>query len=110
MQWKIEDRWFKIDKKTNTPKNAIIFITICCYLSLLVNKLEKSTLIANLTTIIIFIFINLPNIILRFKDKNIERPFKVPLNIGNVPIPSVIGLICNLYLCYVITFDNYLEL
>jgi APA family basic amino acid/polyamine antiporter len=32
-------------------------------------------------------------IVLRIKDKNIERPFRIPFNIRNIPVISVLGIL-----------------
>ena len=88
----------KIDEKTKTPINAIIFITVSTLLSLFVGNLENSVVLSNITTMILFMAINLSAIILRFKKPDVERKFKIPVNVNNVPIPSVIGFLSSLML------------
>ena len=95
----------KIDKKTNTPINAIIFITIVSILGVFIGNLENVTSLTNISTISIFILMNLSVIVMRFTKPNHSRHFKVPFNINNVPIPSLIGLISSIIFIYV-TISN----
>ncbi len=86
----------KIDNQTKTPVNAIIFITVVSILGIYLGNLEKVTSITNISTISIFIMMNLSVIIMRFTKPNHKRHFKVPFNIKNIPIPSLIGLISSI--------------
>lgn len=95
----------KIDKKTNTPINAIIFITIVSILGVFIGNLENVTSLTNISTISIFILMNLSVIVMRFTKPDHSRHFKVPFNINNVPIPSLIGLISSIIFIYV-TISN----
>ncbi len=81
----------KIDETTKTPINAIIFITACTLLALGAGNLENSVIFSNITTMILFTAVNLSAVILRFKKPDAERKFKIPFNINNIPIPSLIG-------------------
>jgi len=100
----------KIDKKTRTPKNSIIFLTIATLLGMFLKNLQNATLFTNLGTLLIFFLVNLSNIILRLKKPDIKRPFKSPLNIKNIPITSVIGGFTSIIFCYLIFKNNMLEL
>ena len=95
----------KIDKKTNTPINAIIFITIVSIIGVFIGNLEKVTSLTNISTISIFILMNLSVIVMRFTKPNHSRHFKVPFNINNVPVPSLIGLISSVIFIFV-TISN----
>jgi len=81
----------KIDEKNNTPKNAIILITIITMFGLLFGNLENIAAITNIFTIIVFFIVNISVIQLRIKKPDQDRPFKIPFNINNIPIPSLIG-------------------
>lgn len=57
---------------------------------------ENIVTVANITVftiVITFVLVNLSLIWLRYKEPNIERPFKVPLNIGKFPILPFLGLV-----------------
>jgi len=80
-----------IDENTNTPKNAIILITIITMLGLLFGNLENIATATNVFTIIVFFIVNIAVISLRIKKPDHARPFKIPWNINNIPISSLIG-------------------
>ena len=86
----------KIDKTTHTPINAIIFITIISMLGLLFKNIENSAAIANFFTIILFLIVNIAVILLRIKDPDRNRPFKIPFNIYDIPITSIIGTLSSI--------------
>lgn len=86
----------KIDEKTHTPKNAIILITIISLFGLLFKNIETSVAVANFFTIIIFFIVNIAVILLRIKDPDRKRPFKIPFNIYDIPITSVIGALSSI--------------
>jgi len=100
----------KIDEKTHTPKNAIVFITIASLLGMLLKNLENTTLFTNFGTLFLFFLVNLANIILRIKKPNIKRPFKAPLNIKNIPTTSIIGGLSSILFCYLIIKNNMFNL
>ncbi len=86
-----------IDKKTNTPINAIIFITITSILLIfLIRDFDKLISFSNISIFIVFIIMNLSVIVLRYKYPKKKRVFKVPFNLNNLPIPSIIAIIIGL--------------
>ena len=88
----------KIDSTTNTPVNAIVFITILSILGLGLGNLENSVIVTNIMTMVLFFLINLSAIILRIKQPDRERNFKIPGNIMNIPVPSIIGVVSSFIL------------
>ena len=100
----------KIDEKTRTPKNSIIFLTIATLLGMSLKNLQNATLITNFGTLFLFFLVNLANVIIRQKKPDIKRPFKAPLNIKNIPLTSVIGGLTSILFCYLIIKNNMLEL
>ena len=98
---KLPGNFDKIDKVTNTPKNAIILVTVVTFIGLFLGNLENSVYITNIGVFVLFAIVNLAVIVYR-KKNNDKRPFKIPLNINNIPIPAVIGLISSLYFGYVL--------
>ena len=98
---KIKFNLDKIDKKTNTPINAIVLFTIICILSLLIGNLEIITTYCNIATTIIFILINIAVIRLRYKYPEKVRRFKIPFNINDIPILSIIGIVLSVVFTFV---------
>jgi APA family basic amino acid/polyamine antiporter len=95
---KAMSRFAYISPKRNTPVAALVLILIVMCSFALIGRIEVVALIANLFIFITFILVNLSVIILRRKEKDIKRPFRIPLNISGIPVISVLGIIMTLIL------------
>jgi APA family basic amino acid/polyamine antiporter len=91
-------RFAYVSPKRQAPVAALVLILIvmCCFA--LIGRIEVVALIANLFIFITFILVNLSVIILRRKDKDIKRPFRIPLNISGIPVISLLGILMTLIL------------
>jgi APA family basic amino acid/polyamine antiporter len=88
----------KIHYKTRTPWVAIIVIML---ISMGFTFIGDIVIVANITVfavVITFAVINLVVIVLRYTEPNIERKFKVPINIGKFPILPLFGLGISVYM------------
>jgi APA family basic amino acid/polyamine antiporter len=88
----------KIHFKTKTPWIAIIVILIT---AIAFTFFGDIVIIANITVfaiVITFGAVNLSVIVLRYTEPNIERKFKVPLNIGKFPILPLFGIGISVYM------------
>lgn len=83
----------KVHYKTRTPWIAIILIGIASIGFLFIGEIDFLASVTNYTLFASFIFINASAVILRYTSPNIERPFKMPLNIKGIPILSILGII-----------------
>ena len=84
-----------INKKTQTPIVAIVFISVFAYLLTYIKNVELSTTITNSFIFIIFTLVNLSSIIINYKkDKG-------------VPIYSVIGLATTIIMTCLSFTNNY---
>jgi basic amino acid/polyamine antiporter, APA family len=84
--------------KRKTPAAALLLILIISSSFAMIGAIET---IANITVIFIFvtfIVVNLSVIILRVRDNKLKRPYKIPLNINNIPVISVLGILFTLVL------------
>ena len=82
-----------------TPVVAIVGAAIVSILFLLPGNIRDVALIANFTLFITFIIINTAVIRLRQTMPDVPRPYRIPGNIGRVPIPAVLGIVtCLLFL------------
>jgi amino acid transporter len=88
----------KVSEKGKTPIAALILITIVMGAFALIGDIEIVARIAAIFIFITFIMVNLSVIFLRVKDKEMKRPFRIPLNINNIPVISVLGILCTLVL------------
>ena len=91
-----------IDESTNTPKNAIILITIITMFGLLFGNLENIATATNIFTIFVFFIVNISVISLRIKNPDDDRPFKIPFNINNIPITSLLGALSSIVLIIIL--------
>lgn len=83
----------KVNKKRRTPHMAILAIMVISILFALIADIGLIAELTNFTLFITFGIINLSVIVIRFKYPKEERRFKMPLNIGKVPILAVLGFI-----------------
>ena len=96
----------KVDPKTQTPKNSIIFITVISIIGLLLGNIENAAIFTNISTMVIFIIINLAVITLRITKPDMKRPYRIPFNIKNIPVPAIMGLLSNLLLLIILVVYN----
>ena len=82
----------KIHSKTKTPWVAIITIMIIAFGFSLIGDIVVVANIAVFAVVITFSAVILSLIVLRYTQPNIERGFKVPINIGKFPVLPVFGL------------------
>jgi APA family basic amino acid/polyamine antiporter len=90
----------KIHFKTKTPWIAIIVIMITAAAFTLIGDI---VIVANITVfaiVITFAAVNLAVIVLRYTEPDIERKFKVPINIGKFPILPLFGVGISVYMAF----------
>ena len=90
----------KIHFKTKTPWIAIIVIMITAIAFTFIGDI---VIVANITVfaiVITFAAVNLAVIVLRYTEPDIERKFKVPINIGKFPILPLFGLGISVYMAF----------
>ncbi len=100
----------KVHKKRKTPWVAALIILFFALALLQLTKIEIVASISALATLIAFIAVNVALIYLRFTQSSLARSFRVPLNIGQIPVPAVMAIIFCLifitqfqFIVYVIT-------
>lgn len=91
-------RFSKISQKRNTPVSALVLILIVMCAFALIGNIETIARIANVFIFITFLIVNLSVIVLRLKHKTTKRPFKIPFNINNIPVTSVLAILLILFL------------
>jgi len=90
----------KIHFKTKTPWVAVIVILITSIAFTLIGDI---VIVANITVfaiVITFAAVNLAVIVLRYTEPDIERTFKVPINIGKFPVLPLFGLGISMYMAF----------
>jgi APA family basic amino acid/polyamine antiporter len=95
----------KINSKTKTPWVAVVVIML---ISIGFSFIGDIVIIANITVfaiVITFAAVNLAVIVLRYTEPDIERKFRIPINIGRFPILPMFGLGISLYMAFQFEFQ-----
>ena len=90
----------KIHFKTKTPWVAIIVIMAASIIFTLIGDVVIVANIAVFAIVITFASVNLAVIVLRYTEPDIERKFRVPINIGKFPILPLFGLGIIVYMAF----------
>jgi basic amino acid/polyamine antiporter, APA family len=88
----------KVHSKTHTPWIAVIAILITSVGFAFIGDIVIVANIVVFSVVITFAMINLSVILLRYREPNLERPFRVPVNIGKFPILPLIGFCITIYM------------
>ncbi len=98
----------KIHGKRRTPWIAVIVVAAFSIILLFLGKIETLASITSLGAFITFAATNLSLIWLRYTHPNIERPFKVPLNIGKFPVLPLVGAVICMFMIYQFKWNEML--
>ena len=88
----------RLSASRRTPWIAILAVMTFTMVFVLFENIEFVAGIADFSLFIVYGFVNISLIVLRFKQPNSERKFKVPLNIGKLPLLPLFGLIVTVLL------------
>jgi APA family basic amino acid/polyamine antiporter len=83
----------RIHKSRRTPWVAVLFVMLCTMLFALLGNIKVIASVADFCTFAVYCFVNASLIILRYKEPDRKRVFKVPLNVGKFPIIPFLGLV-----------------
>jgi len=93
----------KVHSKTGTPWIAVIGIFVASIAFAFIGDIVIVANIVVFSVVITFAMVNLAVILLRYVKPDVERPFKVPLNVGKFPILPLFGLATTIYMA--VQFD-----
>jgi len=88
----------KIHSRTGTPWIAVIGIFVTSIAFAFVGDIVIIANIVVFAVVITFAMVNLSVILLRYVQPDVERPFRVPLNIGKFPILPLFGFVVTVYM------------
>lgn len=88
----------RVSSKRQTPLLAVLLTAATMAAFVLIGRLETVALVANFFVFLMFLLMNLAVIVLRRRQPELERPFRVPLAVAGVPLPSALGLLLTLLL------------
>jgi len=81
-----------VSPKRKTPLATLILILIIMCGFVFIGDIEVIARIATIFIFATFIIVNLSVIVLRIREKDITRPYRIPVNIKNIPVISVVGI------------------
>jgi APA family basic amino acid/polyamine antiporter len=83
----------KVHPTRQTPYVAILVTGIIAIAFLFFKEVEVLAAISDVGIFILFFIVNLSNIVLRYRRPDLHRSWSAPLNIGRLPVISVLGVI-----------------
>ncbi len=83
-----------------TPWVAIIFTLVLSLLFIFAGDIAFVANIDNFTLFVTFFVINADLIILRFKEPQAVRPFRVPFSIGKFPVLAILGILFSVFMLF----------
>ncbi len=83
----------RVQAKRRTPHFAIGLTAVFSIMFLFFKEIEVLASIADVGIFVLFLVVNLSNIILRYKRAELVRPWRAPFNIGRMPMASLFGVI-----------------
>lgn len=87
-----------VSPKSKTPIAALLLILVVMCSFALIGDIETIARITTIFIFITFIVVNLSVIVLRVREKELTRPYRIPLNVNNIPIISALGILMTLVL------------
>lgn len=82
----------QVHASRRTPWVAIVTMMALSMIFVLAGDIEFAANVTNFTLFVTFIVVNAALVMLRYKAPELERPFKVPLAIGKLPLLPLLGL------------------
>jgi APA family basic amino acid/polyamine antiporter len=96
-EYKLLKPFHKVHKKRHTPYMAIWTVMIFSIIFTFINDIGLIAELTNFTLFVTFAVINLAVITLRYKYPKEPRKFRVPLNMGKMPILAFAGFLSCLF-------------
>jgi len=87
-----------VSPKRKAPLAALVLILLMMIGFALIGNIEIIARIATVFIFITFIVVNLSVIVLRIREKDLKRPYRIPWSIKNIPIISALGILTTLVL------------
>jgi APA family basic amino acid/polyamine antiporter len=85
--------FLRLSRKRRAPYVAILVFAAICALFIIPGNITSIAFLTDFGALFIFMIVNLALIVLRYTYPNLDRGFKVPLNIGRFPVIPAIGLV-----------------
>ncbi len=90
----------RVHSKRKTPWVAVIGILVIGVAFSFVGDIAVVANIVVFSVVVTYAMINLAVILLRYVEPDLERPFRVPINIGKFPVLPLIALAVTIYMAF----------
>ncbi len=88
----------RVYPSTGTPWVAILLAAVLAMAFVFLEDIAFVANVNNFTLFLTFISVNAAVIVLRYKKPEMNRPFRVPLSLGKLPLIPAFGIIFNFFL------------
>ena len=102
----LHDALQRVHSTRNTPWVAVALIGLLTLAFTLVGSIEIVAELTNFGAFLVFMFINLSVIALRFNRPGLKRPFRTPLSIGKLPVLPAFGALFCLGMLFYFTAET----
>jgi len=82
-----------VNKRFRTPHYSVVLAGLAAVGFLAFGNLEELASVTNLGALVAFVLVNASVIALRVKEPRARREFRIPLNVKNVPVTAVLGIL-----------------
>ena len=89
-----------VNERFHTPHNSIYVVFLVVSVFLLVGGFQYSAVLTNVFLVLFMCLLMASVMVLRIRKPDSQRPFRIPLNISNVPVPIAIGICMVLFYIY----------
>lgn len=87
-----------VSSKRQTPVAALVLILAVMCGFALIGNIEVVASIATMFIFLTFLAVNGAVIRLRMAEPDLERPFRIPVNVSNIPVSAVLAIVLILFL------------
>jgi len=84
--------------RDKTPYVSIAITSIIAMLFVLSGNLKQVAFVTNFGIFVLFLMVNLSVLVLRFAAPKKKRIFRIPGNLGNIPITAVLGVLASIFM------------
>jgi APA family basic amino acid/polyamine antiporter len=93
-----------VHERRRTPHVTILLFCVLAIAFLVFSEIKALAAITDIGIFLLFLVVNLANIVLRYRQADVPRPWRCPLNIGVFPVISALGVVS--CLAMIITLDH----
>ncbi|HLD39262.1 MAG TPA: amino acid permease [archaeon] len=90
--------FIRISKKRRVPYIALFSVGIITILFILLQDLKFVASLTDFGALFVFMVVNLALIFIRYRKPKMRGHFKVPINIGKIPVTAAVGFLFSFYM------------